>query len=337
MLSRVAESIYWMSRYIERAENVARVIDVNLHLMLDLPLDGDEQWAPLVNTMGDEAIFRDRYGEPTQDNVIRFLTFDADNPNSIVSCLRSARENARQVRDAISSEMWEQANRFYLMVRAAAAQYEAMDSPNVFYNDVKMASHLFGGITDATMSHNEGWHFGQLGRLFERADKTARILDVKYFIVLPGVEYVGTPYDEIQWSALLKSVSAFEMYRKKHRGVRPDPVAAFLILDRQFPRSMQSCLYKGQWSLHQITGTPISSFRNLAEQRLGRLRAEMDYTSIDEIVAEGLHEYLDGFQARLNEVGHAVGETFFGYPPSRPAAPAPAAAIGATDDVQLQA
>ncbi|MFA9477347.1 alpha-E domain-containing protein [Phycisphaerales bacterium AB-hyl4] len=315
MLSRVAESIYWMSRYIERAENVARVIDVNLHLMLDTPSEDDEQWMPLVHTLGDSAAFRDRYDEATQDNVIQFLTFDEVNPNSIVSCLRNARENARQVRDAISSEMWEQVNRFYLMVRAAAAKHDALDSPNIFYNDVKMASHLFGGITDATMSHNEGWHFGQLGRLFERADKTARILDVKYFIVLPGVEYVGTPYDAIQWSALLKSASGFEMYRKKHRAVLPDTVAAFLILDREFPRSMQSCLYKAQWSLHQITGTPISSFRNLAEQRIGRLRAEMDYTTMDEIIAEGMHEYLDRFQGRLNEVGHAVGETFFGYAP----------------------
>ena len=150
MLSRVADSIYWMNRYIERAENVARFIDVNLHLMLDLPAGTTEQWAPLVDTTGDEELFQERYGEATRDNVIAFLTFDTDNPNSIYSCLRAARENARSVREIISSEMWEQVNTLYLMVRDAAAQGRVMAEPHAFFTEVKMASHLFVGITDAT-------------------------------------------------------------------------------------------------------------------------------------------------------------------------------------------
>src|SRR5581483_1517949 len=183
MLSRVAESIYWMSRYVERAENVARFIDVNLNLMLDSSSEG-QQWQPLVNITGDDETFGKRYSEPTEQNVIQFLTFDKENPNSIISCLRAARENARSVREIISSEMWLQLNQFYLHVNSAAATGKLVDSPHDFFSEVKLASHLFTGITDATMTHGEGWHFSQLGRMLERADKTSRILDVKYFILL---------------------------------------------------------------------------------------------------------------------------------------------------------
>lgn len=310
MLSRVADSIYWMTRYIERAENVARFIDVNLQLMLDLPAGIMEQWAPLVDITDDQVLFQERYGATTRENVVAFLTFDTENPNSIYACLRAARENARSVREVISSEMWEQANTFYLMVRDAAAQGRVMAEPHAFFTEVKMASHQFVGITDVTMSHNEGWHFGRLGCLLERADKTSRILDVKYYLLLPNVHDVGTPVDDIQWSAVLKSASAFEMYRKRFGLLRPDCVADFLMLDREFPRAMHYCLVQAEESLHAISGSPPGTFRNAAEQRLGRLRSELDYAQVDEIIARGLHEFLDAFQAKLNEVGTAIFETF---------------------------
>jgi uncharacterized alpha-E superfamily protein len=315
MLSRAADAIYWISCYIERAENVARFIDVNLNLMLDLPVGTSEQWAPLVHTTGDLLLFQQRYGQATKENVEAFLTFDTDNPNSILSCLRMARENARSVREIISSEMWEQVNTFYLMVRAAASEGRVMEAPHQFFTEVKMASHLFVGITDATMSHGEGWHFGRMGRLLERADKTSRILDVKYFILLPAVADVGTPFDDIQWAAVLKSASAFEMYRKRHGRLVPDRVADFLILDREFPRAMHDCIVKAEESLHAISGSPLGAFQNLAEQRLGRLRSELDYAQIQEIIASGLHEFLDAFQAKLNRVGNAICETFFALRP----------------------
>jgi uncharacterized alpha-E superfamily protein len=212
MLSRVATSIYWMSRYLERAENVARFVDVNLNLTLDMPEEFGEQWGPLVNITGDLELFTKRYRAPTRENVLHFLTFDRENPNSILSCVRHARENARSVREIISSEMWEQANRFYLLVKDAAKNKSVFENPNEFYSAVKLASHLFDGITDATMSHGEAWHFLQVGELLERADKTSRILDVKYFILLPDAQAVGTTIDNIQWAALLKSASALEMY-----------------------------------------------------------------------------------------------------------------------------
>ena len=315
MLSRVANSVYWMNRYIERAENVARFVEVNSHLMLDLPPGTDEQWAPLVQTAGDLQPFRERYGEPTRGNVTWFLTFDEENPNSILSCLRAARHNARQVREIISSEMWEQVNVFSLMVDGAATKQGPIEEPHGFYTQIKMASHLFKGITDATMSQNEAWHFGRMGRLIERADKTSRILDVKYYILLPQLEDVGTPYDNIQWAALLKSASALEMYRKVHGLISPGRVAEFLILDREFSRAMLFCLSRAQDSMRHITGSGEGSFRNQGEQYLGRLAAELSYAQITDIVQEGLHEFLDRFQTRLNSVDGRIQETFFALRP----------------------
>lgn len=311
MLSRVADSIYWMNRYVERAENIARFVDVNLHLLLESPAGMAQQWRPLVLTTGDLEFFEEHYGEANADNVIQFLTFDEDYPNSIVSCLRLARENARSVREVISSEMWEQLNQFYLMVREAAPG-QPLSALHDFFTEVKLSSHLFAGVMDATLSHNEGWHFGQIGRLLERADKTARILDVKYFILLPSVQDVGTMMDEVQWIALLKSASAFEMYRKrrKHR-ITPLGVVEFLILDREFPRAMRFCLLQAERSLHQITGTPAGTWSNPAERALGRLRSELDYITAEEVIQTGLHEFLDNLQLQMNEVGEQIFETFF--------------------------
>jgi uncharacterized alpha-E superfamily protein len=313
MLSRVADSIYWMSRYIERAENVARFIDVNFNLMLDLPLESAQQWQPLVDITGDTAPFQEHYGDATQQNVIRFLTFDADNVNSIVSCLRAARENARSVREIISSEMWEQLNEFYLMVHSPAGG-ETLIDPHDLFASVKMACHEFDGVTDATLTHNEGWHFSRLGRHLERADKTSRILDVKYFLLLPAVADVGTTIDDIQWAAVLRSASAFEMYRKRHGRILPDRVVEFLLLDLEFPRAVLSCLVAARESVHAISGTPAGMFRNPVEQLLGELCSELTYALIDDIVSAGLHEYLDRLQTRMNLVGRGIDERFFAGP-----------------------
>jgi uncharacterized alpha-E superfamily protein len=313
MLSRVADSVYWMSRYVERAENVARFIDVNLQLMLDEAGGADRQWQPLVNTTGDHEDYQKRYGPATQENVIKFLTFDPGNPNSILSCLRSARENARTVREIISSEMWLQLNRFYLQVTSAAERRDWLDSANEFFTEVKQASHLFNGITDATMSHNEAWHFCRLGRMLERADKTSRMLDVKYYILLRSADDVGSPFDDIQWAAVLRSASAFEMYRKRHGRISPHGVVEFLILDREFPRAMQFCLLAARDSLHAISGTPLGTFKSPPERLLGQLCSDLSFASLDEIIAQGLHEYLDDLQTKVNAIGAGIFETFFAF------------------------
>lgn len=315
MLSRVADSIYWMARYIERAENVARFIDVNLQLVLDLVMFEHEQWAPLVKVTGDDSVFVQKYPHADQNSVLHFLTFDRDYPNSILSCLYTARENARSVREIISSEMWEQVNKFYLFVRGAAQDPGLLERPHVFFDEVKRNSHLFTGLAMDTMSHGEGWHFSRLGRLIERADKTSRILDVKYFLLLPRVEYVGTPYDNIQWSAVLKSASALEMYRKRFHRIAPRHVVQFLIFDREFPRAISYCLTKAEDSLHAISGTNPGTYGNLAERRLGRLNADLHFTDAETVVYSGVHEFLDHFQLKLNEVGEAIFETFFAMRP----------------------
>ncbi|MGD9633988.1 MAG: alpha-E domain-containing protein [Pirellulales bacterium] len=315
MLSRVADSIYWMSRYVERAENVARFISVNLNLSLDMPGEAGQQWWPLVVITGDDAQFQERIGTTTKETVVQFLTFDSDNPNSILSCLRSARENARSVREIISAEMWEHINKFYLMVRDGGTLEDVLDDPYHFYEKVNLSGQQFLGVTDATMTHGEPWHFCQLGRMIERADKTSRILDVKYFILLPKVADVGTPYDDVQWLALLRSASALEMYRQRHGQISPVNVVNFLVLDTEFPRAVLHCLTRANESLHAISGTPPGSFSNSAEQKLGQLRAELAYTQAEEIIASGLHEFIDDFQRRLNTGGEAIYESFFAKRP----------------------
>jgi uncharacterized alpha-E superfamily protein len=328
MLARVAESIYWMSRYVERAENVARFVEVNLNLMLDQPAGSAQQWKPLVDTTGDAAKFAKRYGTASKQNVIQFLTFDQENSNSILSCLRAARENARSVREIISSEMWEKVNEFYLMMNSAEAGSQA--DPQELFASVRMAGHLFAGVTDATMTHNESWNFCRLGRMLERADKTSRILDVKYFLLLPTAADVGTTSDDIQWAAVLRSASAFEMYMKRHGRIAPDTVVEFLLLEKEFPRAIQYCLIRARESLHAISGTPAGVFRYPVERLFGELCSELAYARIESIITAGLHEYLDRLQTKMNLIGNGISETFFaarGAPPvkkakgRRPAAP----------------
>ena len=315
MLSRVASAVYWMNRYVERAENSARFIEVNLHLTPDLPKGTLEQWDPLVATTGDQGTFAQRYGKATRTSVVDFLVADSTNPNSILSCVLAARENARSVRETISTEMWEHINRFYLMVREAIPRLSSTQALQNFLAEVKSMSQLLLGVTDATMSHGEEWHFARLGRLLERADKTSRILDVKYFILLPTASEVGTPFDIIQWSALLKSASALEMYGRRYGRITPEGVAEFLILDPIFPRAIRYCLIKAEDSLHVGSGSELRTYQNVAEKRLGRLRAELDFMELTENITRTLHEFLDDLQAQLNRVDDAVFETFFALRP----------------------
>ena len=321
MLSRVANSIYWMCRYIERAENVARFISVNLNLLLDMPSEKGKHWEPLVMTTGDQDLFEKKYPDYDQESVIRFLTFDREYTNSILSCLVAARENARSIREIISSEMWEHLNNFYLELAESNSIRMALEDSHRFFKIIQMRSHLFTGLMDCTMSHGEAWNFARIGMMIERADKTSRILDVKYFMLLPQADLVNTPIDNIQWTAVLKSASAFEMFRKAHHQITPRSVANFLIFDSQFPRSIRHCITKALVCLHRITqsqvcspdlnGSSFGAVHNLAEKRLGRLNADLEYTDIDEVIGEGMHEYLDGLQTRLNQVDTAIGTTFF--------------------------
>lgn len=312
MLSRVADAIHWMCRYIERADNVARFIQVNHDFILDLPAGASEQWDPLVSITADNAWFAEHYKEPTRRNVIEFLVCDPDYGNSIFSCVRAARENARSVRDALSSEVWENLNRFYLGVQESTGRgAQAIADHPEHLAEIKREAHLFFGSFDRTMSHGEAWQFGRLGETLERADKTSRILDVKYFHLLPSVRDVGGPLDESQWAAILKSVGGLEMYRRRYRRISPEKAIEFLVLDREFPRSMLYCLNQADAALRAISGTPGGQFSNAAEQRLGQLHAQFAFAGAKQIMNGGLHEFLDSFQLQLNQAGEAVFQSYF--------------------------
>lgn len=310
MLSRVADSLFWMSRYVERAENVARFIDVNLNLLLDTGAQGSSQWDPLVYTTGDQEEFYARYKDGSQENVIRFLTFDRDNPNSILSCLAGARENARVSRDMISSQMWEEMNKFYLQVRDARNDPMVISAPYNFFDQIRRAGYSLEGVKHMTMSRGEAWHFTRVGQMLERADKTSRILDVKFYLLLPNAADVGTPIDLRQWGTLLKSVSAVEMYRRAFGRLSPRCVVEFLLLDREFPRSVHYCIQESEKSLLAITGGAGNNYRNRSEQLLGRLRSEFAYADIAQIMDRGLHEAIDDLQAKLNDIGSAIQADF---------------------------
>src|SRR6202163_1237748 len=260
MLSRVADSLYWMSRYIERAEDIARIADVNLQLLLDLAnqpgADIQQQWNPIISSLEENELFASLYEKPDGKTAIDFVALQKKNPNSIFSSLTHARENARNTRQQISSEMWEQINRLYLFVKSDSGKKLLRTSPFEFFKRVTVGSHLLQGITDATMTHGEGWDFIRIGKLLEGADCTSRIPDVKYHILLPSGEKVGGNIDTIQWMAVLKSCSALEAYRKIYVGqVAPWKVAEFIITHPAFPRSIRFSVDSLESALHRISGS----------------------------------------------------------------------------------
>jgi uncharacterized alpha-E superfamily protein len=313
VLSRVADAIYWASRYVERAENVARFVEVNLNLMLETPIQRRPSWRPLVMTTGDHEHFERRHRDATPEAVAWFLTFDPAYPNSILSSLSLARDNARTVREIISREMWQELNEFYLMVKHQSREQFRLGEMGDFFRRVKLSGIHYEGVTNATLSRGEAWSFARLGRLLERADKTSRILDVQYYLLSQSPSELGATVDQVGWGALLNSASALQMYRQHHHETSPAKVARFLLLSRQFPRSISYSVSEAQLSLHAITGTPIKACNYESERLLGRLQANLSYASIEDVMAEGLHEYIDKLQTALNDIGGAIQTGFFGY------------------------
>jgi uncharacterized alpha-E superfamily protein len=311
MLSRVAGHIYWMNRYIERAENYARFMDVNFNLSLEHHLNASTQWKPLVVATGDWPLYESLYNKVDKGKVIYFLGFDDQNPNSICSCIVNARENARAIRPEITKELWEQINYLYYFVKEAKEKkrWEKKD-PRSYFVEIKKGCQLLYGILDSTISKTEGWHFGKIGQLIERADKTSRVLDVKYHMLLPEIVKVGSPFDIIQWSALLKSVSAYDMYRKNHGKLTASGITEFLIFDKNFPRSILSCLIGVDLSLQAITKHNEEN-RDDVEKQFGLLISHIENSDINSVFKFGMHEYLDDFQTKLNNVSISLFESFF--------------------------
>jgi uncharacterized alpha-E superfamily protein len=324
MLSRVAHSLYWMARYIERAENIARIVDVNLQLLLDIRnLDEKrliEYWSPIVQATGEEGAFFKLHPHATGQAVTEFLVFQNENPNSIVQCICSARENARMVRDQITLELWEELNRLYLFIRSPQAREVWLRSASEFFQEVKASSLHIIGIMRATLIRNEGWWFVQAGQFLERADKTTRILDVRYQS-LPerGVPDRITPDQALEWAAVLRSCSAWDAYKTIYAAdVHPRRVAEFLLLSEDFPRSVEFCVMELNHALRQISGVAEGKFRYDAEKIAGRLVAELQFNTIEEIFDIGLHRYLDDLQLKLNNIGDALFRTYIYQPFQNP-------------------
>lgn len=312
MLSRVAESIYWLNRFIERADNNARFVDVNFNLALEFSASFKQQWQPILVATGSWDLFQKLHGKPTREKAIYFMGFDPENPSSIYSSIGKARENARTIRENLSSDYWEQINLLYHMTRKETdpSKLKRRD-PRKFFLDIKKGCLLLSGISYATMARTEGWHFGQTGMYLERADNTSRILDVKYHILLPSVDSVGSPVDLVHWASLLKSVNGYMQYRREHGKIDPPSIVSFLTQNRTFPRSILRCLIQSEILLHEISGGSQSGFKNEAERKIGALRSEIEYANVDEVFQSGLHEYLDQFQVKVNSISDAIGESYF--------------------------
>jgi uncharacterized alpha-E superfamily protein len=312
MMSRVAESLFWMSRYIERAENTARFLDVNFQLLLDVRMrDGDDAhryWASLIRATSDPAHFEARYAEYTGQNVTDYLVFDREHPNSITACLVRARENARSMIESISSEMWEQINRLHHFVQQATPLSVRLD-PYHFYREIKSGSHLFQGIADSTFAHSEGWDFMQIGKYLERADNTARLVDVKYHAL--EVDQ-NADVDVIQWMAVLKSCSALEAFRKVYLAqIEPETILRFLLFDRAFPRSLYFAVVAGEEALWRISGSSRRNYVNQVDRLVGKLESEMAYTSVEDARQRGLRNYLLDVEAQLVRIGELIAQTYF--------------------------
>ena len=312
MLSRTADHLFWMSRYTERAENTARMLNVNYETSL-LPQSASEAeagWQGLLSISELLPSYTALHGEVNPRSVMEFMVSDEDNPSSIISCLRAARENARAVRGTLTTEVWETQNQTWLEVNRMLKAGEFQRDPGKFFEWVKFRSHLSRGVTLGTMLMDEALHFMRLGTFLERADNTARLVDVKFHAVdndFMGNAEKDQEYDFYHWSAILRSVSGFEIYRKVYRDViKPERVAELLILRPDMPRSLAACLNEVVANLDLVANAQSGETR----RRAGRLKSDLRYGRIDEILATGLHAYLTQFLDRVNDVGAGIGRDF---------------------------
>ena len=310
MLSRVADSLYWINRYVERAENISRFVEVSEAMALDCPPGSAEPWLPLVDASGDRELFDRLYPDGRPEQVVEFLVRAENNPNSVANCIAIARENARQIRDVITTEMWEQLNDIYWTLLDNKGFWQ--QPPLEQLREIRRACQLFYGITDATLSRDLSWQFSRLGRVMERAEKTTRILDVKYFLLLPSPDEVGGVLDELQWISLLRSAGAYQMFRQSRQQViEPEAVASFLLLDPIFPRSVRYCLGRINETLRIVRGQAVPGAPDELECLSGLTLARWSFTRIDELIAGGLHESIDALQSDLNRLHDLIEQRYF--------------------------
>src|SRR5271167_1128581 len=311
MLSRVADSLYWMSRYLERAEHTARLIDVDLQLRLDQsPEAGAGRWLRLLEAS--------QVPPPEDDQIdaaslTHILTLERTNESSILSCVAAARENMRQVREQCSSEMWEQLNRLYLQVNSTTASEAWLLHSHVFFRAVQDGAHLFQGVTDSTMSHGEGWQYIQLGRFVERADAVARLIGTHFNRLPHALDQSVESEEYLEWVGLLKSCAAFEAYCKTYTAeIRPLRVAEFLLLNPDFPHSVRFSVDRVNAALH-IIGELTERREKLPTRIAGRLGATLSYSQIEEVMADGAHSYLENVRGECAQIHAAIHQIYFDY------------------------
>jgi len=314
MLCRVADSLFWMSRYIERAENTVRLVDVTLQTLLETSASTErgaqEHWSPLLLSLGDHSLFEKLEKEYSNQSVIDFLTFAKENPGSVFSCIASARENARMIRDQISGEMWETINRLYLLLKNADSTQVCSEMSFSFFESIKQYSLLFQGITETTFPHKLGYEFITCGIQIERADKTCRILDTKRYMP-PSTQEDQAAIAAAQWSAILKGCSGFDAYQQEFVSeVKGAPVRRFLVLSREFPRSVLYCLRRLQQALHAISGCPITHYQNEAERRLGRLISRLTYANSSELERKSVESLLSEIENELARIAIEISNLY---------------------------
>lgn len=313
MLSRTADHLFWMSRYTERAENTARMLDVNYQTSL-LPQStavAQLGWQGLLSISELLPSYEALYGDVNAKDVMEFMVRDENNPSSIISCLKAARENARAVRGTLTTEVWETQNQTWLEVNRMLKTGEFERDPGRFFEWVKFRSHLSRGVTVGTMLMDEALFFMRLGTFLERADNTARLVDVKFHAVqsdfFGAASEKDQEYDFYHWSAILRSVSGFEIYRKVYRDViKPERVAELLILRADMPRSLHASLTEVVNNLGMVANDQSKE----TQRRAGKLKADLEYGRIDEILATGLHAFLTQFLDRVNELGACISRDF---------------------------
>jgi len=317
MLSRTADHLYWMARYMERAENTARMLDVNYQTSL-LPQSADaaeKGWKGLLSISELTSDFGERYGAIHARSVMDYMVRDEKNPASIYGCLLAARENARAVRGTLTTEVWETQNQTWLEFKRLLASGTFQKDPSEAFEWVKFRSHLSRGVTVGTMLQDEAFHFLRIGSFLERADNTARLLDVKFHAM--DTEFANPmnangngkdqEYDFYHWSAILRSMSGFEVYRKAYRNViRPEKVAELLILRPDMPRSLAACMNEVVSNLERVANEQSGETLRCA----GRIRSDLQYGRIDEIVATGLHAFLTQFPERVGTLGAGISRDF---------------------------
>jgi|JI10StandDraft_1071094.scaffolds.fasta_scaffold122567_3 uncharacterized alpha-E superfamily protein len=316
ILSRVADSIYWLNRYVERVENYARLIETYQQISLENAEVADPLWLALVESTADTAGFNETYAEIGQENVIEYLTFNRKNPNSILSCLYLAKENARSIREKISKDMWESINELYNEVANAAsagstATISGATGINAFFRDIRRSCYAFYGISDGTLNHDETYFFALLGRAIERADKTTRILDLQSYMLSHETQVEFGEGQIFLGLALLRATSAHEMFSQSYAKITVENILEFLLLNRTFPRAIIASLLQIEYALRCLAGEQKGFFINTAQKKVQRLLLETRHIDIAALVGQSLNGYLDNLQVRLNEIGIEISNTYF--------------------------